>query len=143
MGEMCAQLKDPARNGGRDLTLLHEHFAKDELVGWGSNPGAGRAPAPGTQEQLGELIKAWIIRSPVSLRQRFRNARASGLFQGTWNRSRATAAISNKRKGACRRGDFQLTIRTSRRRRSSDDCRRFPLFQPFWQLALPCRPALF
>lgn len=60
VGEICAQLKDTARNGGRDLTLLHEHFAKDELVGWGWNPGAGRAPAPGTQQQLGELIQAWI-----------------------------------------------------------------------------------
>ena len=59
-GEICAQLKDTARNGGRDLTLLHEHFAKDELVAWGWNPGAGRAPVPGTQEQFGELIKAWI-----------------------------------------------------------------------------------
>jgi len=60
VGEICAQLKDPARNGGRDLTLLQEHFAKDDLVAWAWNPGAGRAPAPGTQQQLGELIKAWI-----------------------------------------------------------------------------------
>jgi len=58
--EICTQLKDPARNGGRDLTLLHEHLAKDDLVAWGWNPGLGRAPVPGTQERLGELIKAWI-----------------------------------------------------------------------------------
>ena len=60
MGEICAQLKDPGRNGGRDLTLLHEHLAKDDLVAWGWNPGLGRDPVPGTQERLGELIKAWI-----------------------------------------------------------------------------------
>jgi hypothetical protein len=60
MGEICAQLKDTARNGGRDLALLQEHFAKDDLVAWAWNPGAGRAAAPGTQDQLGELIKAWI-----------------------------------------------------------------------------------
>jgi hypothetical protein len=60
MGEICTQLKDPARNGGRDLRLLQEHFAKDDVVAWAWNPGAGRAPAPGTQAQLGELIKAWI-----------------------------------------------------------------------------------
>jgi hypothetical protein len=60
MGEICAQLKDTVRNGGRDLALLQEHLAKDDLVAWGWNPGAGRAPVPGTQEQLGELIKAWI-----------------------------------------------------------------------------------
>jgi hypothetical protein len=60
MGEICAQLKDPSRNGGRDLALLHEHLAKDDLIAWGWNPGLGRAPVPGTQERLGELIKAWI-----------------------------------------------------------------------------------
>jgi hypothetical protein len=59
-GEICRQLKDPARNGGRSLALLHEHFAHDDLVAWGWRPGAGRASAPGTQQQLGELIAAWI-----------------------------------------------------------------------------------
>jgi len=59
-GEICAQLKDPARNGGRDLALLQEHFAKDDIVAWGWNPGEGRTPAPGSQARLGELIKAWI-----------------------------------------------------------------------------------
>jgi hypothetical protein len=60
MGEVCRQLKDPRHNGGRSLELLHEHMAKDDLVSWGWNPGSGRAPVPGTQEQLGELIRAWI-----------------------------------------------------------------------------------
>ena len=60
VGEICRQIKDPARNGGRDLKLLHEHLAHDELVAWGWQPGTGRDPAPGTQAQLGELIQAWI-----------------------------------------------------------------------------------
>jgi len=60
VGEICTQLKDPRRNGGRTLTLLHEHLAKDDLIAWGWNPGLGRAPVPGTQARLGELIKAWI-----------------------------------------------------------------------------------
>jgi hypothetical protein len=60
MGEVCRQLKDPRHNGGRSLELLHEHMAKDDLVSWGWNPGSGRAPVPGTQEQLGELIRAWM-----------------------------------------------------------------------------------
>jgi hypothetical protein len=59
-GEICAQLKDPQRNGGKNLAALHEHFAKDDLVAWGWNPGAARQPAPGTQELVGELIGAWI-----------------------------------------------------------------------------------
>jgi hypothetical protein len=59
-GEICTQLKDRNRNGGRDLALLHEHLAKDDLIAWGWNPGLGRAPVPGTQARLGELIQAWI-----------------------------------------------------------------------------------
>jgi len=59
-GEICRQLKDEKRNGGRTLALLQEHFAKDDLVGWGWAPGEGRDPAPGTQAQLGALVQAWI-----------------------------------------------------------------------------------
>jgi hypothetical protein len=57
---ICAQLKDPARNGGRTLAQIHDHVAHDALVGWGWHPGAGRAPAPGTQAELGALVQAWI-----------------------------------------------------------------------------------
>jgi hypothetical protein len=60
LGEICRQLKDPAKNGGRDLALLQEHVAHDDLVGWGWNPGPGREPAPGTQAQAAELMQAWI-----------------------------------------------------------------------------------
>jgi hypothetical protein len=60
VGEVCRQIKDPQRNGGRNLELLHEHLARDDLVAWGWNPGTGRDPVPGTQQQLGELIRAWI-----------------------------------------------------------------------------------
>ena len=60
VSQICAQLKDPARNGGRTLALLHEHLAKDDLVAWGWAPGEGREPAPGNQQQLGELAQAWI-----------------------------------------------------------------------------------
>jgi hypothetical protein len=60
IGEICRQIKDPNRNGGRDLSLLHEHLAHDDLVAWGWQPGVGRDPAPGSQALLGELIQAWI-----------------------------------------------------------------------------------
>lgn len=59
-GEICRQIKDPSRNGGKDLEALRHHMAEDELVGWGWNPGKGRAPAPGDQATFGGLIKAWI-----------------------------------------------------------------------------------
>jgi len=58
--EVCEQVKDPARNGRRTLDQIVEHIAGDELVGWGWQPGADREPAPGTQERLAELIRAWV-----------------------------------------------------------------------------------
>jgi hypothetical protein len=60
LGEICVQLKDKDRNGGRDLALLQEHVAKDDLVAWGWAPGQGREPAPGSQELAGRLVQAWI-----------------------------------------------------------------------------------
>jgi len=60
LGAICGQIKNSATNGGRSLAEIHHHVAEDHLVGWGWNPGAGRVPAPGTQAQFGELIKAWI-----------------------------------------------------------------------------------
>ncbi len=58
--EICEQLKDRKRNGGKTLAQLHAHNASDTLVGWGWNPGPGRTPAPGTQAEFGALTKAWI-----------------------------------------------------------------------------------
>ncbi len=60
VGEICTQLVDPARNGGKTLAQLHEHLAHDALVAWGWAPGADRTPAPGTQAQLAALFQAWI-----------------------------------------------------------------------------------
>lgn len=60
LAQICEQLKDPKRNGGRTLAQLQEHMAHDTLVGWAWDPGGGRKPAPGTQAQFGELITAWI-----------------------------------------------------------------------------------
>ena len=35
VGEICRQIKDPERNGGRSLELLQEHAANDDLVAGG------------------------------------------------------------------------------------------------------------
>jgi hypothetical protein len=60
LGQICAQIKDKARNGERDLAALVKHTSEDTLVGWAWHPGVGRTPAPGTQTQFGDLIKAWV-----------------------------------------------------------------------------------
>jgi hypothetical protein len=60
IAEICAQIKDPARNGGRKPEDLIHHIGEDTLVGWAWNPGFGRTPAPGTQKQAGALVDAWV-----------------------------------------------------------------------------------
>jgi hypothetical protein len=60
LGEICAQIKDPARNGGRSLEMLVAHIGSDDLVGWAWAPGYGRSPAPGTQKEAGALVEAWV-----------------------------------------------------------------------------------
>jgi hypothetical protein len=59
LGQICEQIKDPARNGGKTMDEIVEHMAHDTLVGWGWNPGEGREPVPGTQDVFGELIARW------------------------------------------------------------------------------------
>ena len=60
IGQICNQIKDPNRNGGKTLEQIVEHNGHDELVAWGWNPGADREPAPGTQSQFGALSAAWV-----------------------------------------------------------------------------------
>ena len=60
VAEICAQIKDPARNGGRKVEDLIHHIGEDTLVGWAWHPGFGRSPAPGTQAQAGALVEAWM-----------------------------------------------------------------------------------
>lgn len=60
VSEICEQIRDPARNGGHKVEDLIDHIGKDTLVGWAWKPGFGRSPAPGTQEQAGALVEAWV-----------------------------------------------------------------------------------
>lgn len=60
LGEICAQIKDPTRNGGRSLDDIVNHVGEDHLVGWAWAPGGNRQPAPGTQTEAGALLDAWV-----------------------------------------------------------------------------------
>ncbi len=60
LGEICEQIKDPKRNGGKSMAELVHHMGEDTLVGWGWHPDKGRTPAPGTQKDFGALIQAWV-----------------------------------------------------------------------------------
>jgi hypothetical protein len=58
--EICAQIKDRERNGGKTLAELGAHMANDTLVAYGWRPPAHLAPAPGDQQQFGQLFHAWL-----------------------------------------------------------------------------------
>ncbi len=58
--QICEQVKDSRRNGGKTLGQVVDHSAHDPLVAWGWAPGHGRTPAPGTQEAFGALMAAWV-----------------------------------------------------------------------------------
>lgn len=60
LGQICQQLQDPKRNGNRTLADIRKHMSEDHLVGWAWHPGEGRRPAPGSQQEFGALIGAWI-----------------------------------------------------------------------------------
>jgi len=58
--QVCEQLKDKTRNGGRSLDKIVEHMRTDPLVGWAWSPGVGREPAPGRQADFAALVEAWV-----------------------------------------------------------------------------------
>jgi len=60
LSQICVQMRDPELNGGKTLADLIHHIGDDKLVGWGWNPGIGRTPTPGTQEQAKALMQAWV-----------------------------------------------------------------------------------
>jgi mono/diheme cytochrome c family protein len=61
--EICAQLKDPERNGGRDVAGLIEHLRHDASLSgfipraW--EPGEGRSTPPGTFEEHVKDVAEW------------------------------------------------------------------------------------
>ncbi len=59
-GDLCRQLKDPARNGRRSPEQLLEHMSADPLVLWGWNPGEGRAPVSIPHAAFASAARAWV-----------------------------------------------------------------------------------
>jgi hypothetical protein len=63
--EICAQLSDPDRNGGRDWMGLAEHLVDDAghigFVLWGWNPGGNREPAPYSLQAHLDDVLAWGV----------------------------------------------------------------------------------
>jgi len=57
--DICAQIKDPTRNGDRTIANVAEHVQDDALVHWGWAPGPGRESAPYSAVQLVQFVKQW------------------------------------------------------------------------------------
>jgi mono/diheme cytochrome c family protein len=60
IGELCRQLKDPEKNGGRTGEKIIEHIDKDPLVRWGWNPGQGRTVPKMSHEEFAAKMHAWV-----------------------------------------------------------------------------------
>jgi hypothetical protein len=59
--QICQQIKDPARNGGRHTgEEVIEHMKVDPMVLWAWNPGANRTLPPLTHEQLLKALETWV-----------------------------------------------------------------------------------
>ena len=59
--EICNQLRDPDRNGGRDHIALAGHLEHDLILHWAWNPGGGREPAPYSLQDHVNDVLAWGV----------------------------------------------------------------------------------
>ena len=55
---LCEQIKDPARNGGKDASALRSHL-DDPLVKWAWTPGVGRAAPPVSHKDFVAAFETW------------------------------------------------------------------------------------
>lgn len=58
---ICNQLRDPERNGGRDLLELAAHLDHDLILHWVWSPGGGCEPAPYDLQAHVDDILIWGV----------------------------------------------------------------------------------
>jgi len=59
--DICAQLRSPELNGGRDMLEIAEHLRHDLILHWAWKPGGGREPAPYSLQEHVDDILAWGV----------------------------------------------------------------------------------
>lgn len=59
--QICVQLRDPARNGGRTFEQIASHLGHDVILHWAWKPGGGREPAPHSLEAHIKDVLAWGV----------------------------------------------------------------------------------
>lgn len=57
--QICEQLRDPERNGGRTSKAIAEHLGHDVILHWAWKPGGNREPAPYSLQAHVNDILAW------------------------------------------------------------------------------------
>jgi len=58
--ELCEQMRDPKRNGGRTPEQILAHVSHDPLVLWGWRPGEGRASVAVPHADLVRALRTWV-----------------------------------------------------------------------------------
>ena len=56
---ICAQLKDPERNGDRTIREVAAHLDHDLILHWAWNPGGNREPAPHSLQDAMDALMKW------------------------------------------------------------------------------------
>ena len=64
-GELCRQVKDPRRNGGKTLAQLIRHVSEDKLVLWGWDPGEGRTKPPLSHGEFAQKMWEWVNKGAI------------------------------------------------------------------------------
>lgn len=63
--DICAQLRDPELNGGRDMLALAEHLDHDLILHWAWEPGGDREAAPySLQEHVDDILEWGVAGMP-------------------------------------------------------------------------------
>lgn len=63
--EICQQLRDAERNGGRTFQEVAEHLGHDVILHWAWEPGGNREPAPySLQEHVSDLLSWGVAGTP-------------------------------------------------------------------------------
>ena len=57
--EICAQLRDPERNGGRTFLEIADHLGHDVILHWAWAPGGGREAAPYSLKDHTRDVLTW------------------------------------------------------------------------------------
>lgn len=59
--DVCNQLRDLDRNGGRTFLDIASHLDHDVILHWAWNPGGGREPAPYSLQEHVDDVLAWGV----------------------------------------------------------------------------------